>query len=291
MILRSARIWVAFAAILTTVTHVQADEGMWLFNNPPLKQLKEKYAFAPDTKWLEHVQKSSVRFNSGGSGSFVSADGLVMTNHYVAADSLQKMTKPGGKNYVHDGFFATNRDQEVKCDDLELNVLISIEVVTDRVNAAIKPDMSPADAALARRKVIDEIENESFNKTKLRSNVIPLYQGGEYHLYRLKRYDDIRLVFAPDEPIATFGGDPDNFEFPRFDLDMCFFRVYENGQPVKPEHYLKWSPNGSKDGELILVSGHPGRTSRMFTVAELNYVRDVQLPLLMARLNRLEVLY
>lgn len=290
MILRSARFGAAIAAILTTVTLVHADEGMWLFTNPPLKQLKEKYNFTPDAKWLEHVQKSSVRFNSGGSGSFVSPDGLVMTNHHVAADALQKMSTPQ-KNYLHEGFYAKTRDQEVKCVDLELNVLMSMENVTERVNAAVKADLSPADAAMARRKIIAEIEKESKDKTGLRSNVITLYQGGEFHLYRLKQYKDVRLVFAPDEPIATFGGDPDNFEFPRFDLDMCFFRVYENDQPVKPEHYLKWSANGSKEGELIFVSGHPGRTSRMFTIAELEYVRDFQLPLLLNRLNRLEVLY
>src|SRR5262245_8710325 len=173
-----------------------ADEGLWLFNNPPSKLLKEKYGFDATDKWLEHVQKSSVRFNSGGSGSFVSADGLVMTNHHVAADALQKMgTKD--KNYYRDGFHAKTRAEEHKCEAMELNVLISIEDVTDRVNAAVKPGASAEDAFKARRAVMAEIEKESTEKTKLRSDVVTLYQGGQYHLYRFKKYTDVRLVFAP----------------------------------------------------------------------------------------------
>lgn len=285
----SSRLGLSIAAFYTTVTLVHANEGMWLFNNVPTKQLKEKFGFAPDAKWLDHVQKSSVRFNSGGSGSFVSPDGLVMTNHHVARDGLQKIST-ATKNIVKDGFYAATRDEEIKLVDLELNVLMSIEDVTSRVNAAVKPDMSPADAAAARRKIIAEIQKESMDKTGLRSNVVTLYQGGEYHLYRFKKYTDVRLVFAPDEAIASFGGDPDNFEFPRYDLDMTFVRVYEDGKPVKPEHYLKWSAAGTKENELIFVSGHPGRTSRAFTMAELEYVRDFQMPMLMNRLNRLEVL-
>lgn len=270
-------------------TTVHANEGMWLFNNPPLKRLKEQYGFTPGSDWLEHVQKSSVRFNSGGSGSFVSPNGLVMTNHHVGADALQKMGT-ADKNFLRDGFHARRPEEEVKCHDLELNVLMSIEDVTDRVKAAVKPDMSPADAAAARRKVIAEIEKESLDKTGLRSNVITLFQGGEYHLYRLKKYTDVRLVFAPEQQIAFYGGDPDNFEYPRYDLDMCFFRVYENDKPAKIEHYLKWSLNGSSENELIFVSGHPGRTNRMNTMAELEYLRDRQYPTQLQRLNRLEVL-
>jgi hypothetical protein len=280
----------ALAATLLAAPAGNADEGMWLFNNPPRKLLKDKYGFDVTDKWLEHVQKSSVRFNSGGSGSFVSADGLVMTNHHVGADALQKMSTPQ-KNYLRDGFYARTHADEVKCLDLELNVLMSIEDVTERVNAAVKPGMSPADAFAARRKVTAEIEKESLDKTKLRSNVITLYQGGQYHLYRFKKYTDVRLVFAPEQQAAFFGGDPDNFEYPRYDLDVCFFRVYEGDKPAKIADCLRWSKNGARDGELIFVSGHPGRTSRMNTVAELEYLRDRQYPTLLARLNRLEVLY
>jgi hypothetical protein len=268
----------------------QADEGMWLFNNPPAKILQERYGFTPTPQWLEHVQKSSVRFNSGGSGAFVSADGLVMTNHHVGADTLQKISTPQ-KNYLRDGFYAKTPAEEVKALDLELNVLLSIEDVTERVQAAVKPAMAPAEAFAARRAVIAAIEKESFDKTGLRSNVITLYQGGAYHLYRFKRYTDVRLVFAPEQQIAFFGGDPDNFEFPRYDLDICFFRVYEDGKPVRVAHHLTWSPHGSREGELIFVSGHPGRTDRLNTVAELDYLRDRQYPALLSRLYRLEVLY
>jgi len=195
------------------------DEGMWLFNNPPRKILKEKYGFATTDQWLEHVQKSSVRFNTGGSGSFVSADGLVMTNHHVGADCLQKL---GDKdhNFYRDGFHARTRADEKRCHDLELNVLMSIEDVTDRVNAAIRPDMTPEQAAAARRKITAEIEKESLDKTGLRSDVVTLYQGGQYHLYRFKKYTDVRLVFAPEQQIAFYGGDPDNFEYPRL-ISIC----------------------------------------------------------------------
>ncbi|MBI3415186.1 MAG: S46 family peptidase [Verrucomicrobia bacterium] len=267
----------------------QADEGMWLFNNTPRKLLKEKHGFDATDAWLEHVQKSSVRFNSGGSGEFVSEDGLVMSNHHVGADALQKF---GDKdhNYVRDGFYARTREEEKRCLDLELNVLMNIEDVTERVNAAVKADLPPAEAFVARRAVTAAIEKESLDKTGLRSDVVTLYQGGAYHLYRFKKYTDVRLVFAPEQQIAFYGGDPDNFEYPRFDLDICFFRAYENDKPAKLQHYLKWSKAGAADGELIFVSGHPGRTSRLFTVTELEYLRDTRLPYALERLHDLEVL-
>ena len=268
---------------------LNADEGMWLFNDPPRQYLKEKYNFEPTDAWLEHVQKSSVRFNSGGSGSFVSPDGLVMSNHHVAADALQKFGDEK-HNYYRDGFYAKTYAEEKRCLDLELNVLMSIEDVTDRVNAAVKGDMSPEAAFTARRSVTAQIEKESLEKTGFRSDVVTLYQGGKYHLYRFKKYTDVRLVFAPEQQTAFFGGDPDNFEYPRYDLDVAFFRVYENDKPVHPQHYLKWSKAGAAENELVFVSGHPGRTSRLETMAELEYKRDVQFPKTLERLNRLEVL-
>jgi hypothetical protein len=268
---------------------VRGDEGMWLFTNPPRDYLKKKYDFTPSDKWLEHVQKSSVRFNSGGSGSFVSADGLVMTNHHVGADAIAKLSTKG-KDYVTDGFHARERSQELKAPGTELNVLVSIEDVTDTVKAAVKENMSDAEAAAARRAVMAKIEKESLDKTGLRSDVITLYQGGQYHLYRYKKYTDVRLVFAPEKQIAFYGGDPDNFEYPRYCLDVTFFRVYEDDKPAKIEHYLKWSAHGAKDEELVFVSGHPGRTNRANTVAELEYLRDVGYPFLLERLNRWEVM-
>jgi len=282
-------LFTAVSLFIGTTTVIHADEGMWLFNNPPRKLLKEKYNFEPTDQWLEHVQKSSVRFNTGGSGSFVSPNGLVMTNHHVGADCLQKL---GDKdhNYYRDGFWAKTQAEEKRCHDLELNVLMSIDDVTERVNAAVTQGLAPEEAAKARRKIMAEIEKESLDKTGLRSDVVTLYQGGQYHLYRYKKYTDVRLVFAPEQQIAFYGGDPDNFEYPRFDLDMCFFRVYENDKPVKIEHYLRWSKAGATNDELIFVSGHPGRTDRQNTVTDLEFLRDRVQPYTLRRLNRMEVM-
>jgi hypothetical protein len=271
------------------VASASADEGMWPFNAPPLKQLKDKYQFKPTQQWLEHLQKASVRFNSGGSGSFVSANGLVITNHHVGADTLQKISDQQ-HNYLKDGFYARTQADEIKSTDLELNVLMSIEDVTARVNAAVKPGMTNEQASAARSSAIAAIEKESKDKTGLRSDVVTLYQGGAYHLYRYKRYDDVRLVFAPEQQAAFYGGDPDNFEYPRYDLDICIFRVYENGQPAKVDHYLKWNSRGPSDGELVFVSGSPGKTDRQLTLDELADMRDRFVPYLLNMFNRREVL-
>ena len=276
--------------IAAASSSARADEGMWPFNNPPLKQLKEKYQFEPTPQWLEHLQKSSVRFNSGGSGSFVSANGLAITNHHVGLDTLQKLSSEKN-NYVHDGFYAKTQAEEPRATDLELNVLMSIEDVTARVTAALKPGLTAEQSAAARQKAIADIEKESKEKTGLRSDVITLYQGGAYHLYRFKRYDDVRIVFAPEQQAAFYGGDPDNFEYPRFDLDICIFRAYENGQPAKIEHFLKWNTQGPSDGELTFVSGHPGKTDRQLTVDELAYMRDDEAPFLLNMLKRREVFF
>ena len=266
-----------------------ADEGLWLFNQPPRELLHDRYQFEVTDAWLTHLQKSSVRFNSGGSGSFVSGDGLVITNQHVGADALQKLSD-GKHNYVKDGFRAMTRDREIKCLDLELNVLDSIEDVTARINAAIPKDADADTAFAARRKVIAGIEKESLDSTGLRSNVVTLWQGGAYHLYRFKRYTDVRLVFAPEQQTAFYGGDPDNFEYPRYDLDVCLCRAYENGYPAKVKDFLRFSPEGPKDGELVFVSGHPGYTSRLLTVAELASMRDHDMPHWLANSKRTEVL-
>jgi hypothetical protein len=280
----------ALMTISASLSSALADEGMWLFNNPPLKQLKEKYQFEPTPQWLEHLQKSSVRFNSGGSGSFVSANGLCITNHHVGLDTLQKISSEKN-NYVRDGFYAKTQAEEQRATDLELNVLMSIEDVTARVTAALKPGLNAEQSAAARQKAIAEIEKESKEKTGLRSDVVTLYQGGAYHLYRFKRYDDVRIVFAPEQQIAFYGGDPDNFEYPRFDLDICIFRAYENGQPAKIEHFLKWNTQGPSDGELTFVSGHPGKTDRQLTYDELAHMRDFEAPFLLNMFNRREVFF
>lgn len=290
MNLKTTRCAAALMLVLgASETALYSDEGMWLYTDPPRRQLKEKYGFEPSDAWLEHVRKSSVRFNSGGSGSFVSEDGLIISNHHVGADDLQKFGDEK-HNYMRDGFYARTHEEEKKCYDLELNVLMEIEDVTDKVNAAVKPDMTAEAAFAARRAVMASIEKESLEKTGYRSDVVTLFQGGRYHLYRFKRYTDVRLVFAPEQKIAFFGGDPDNFEYPRYDLDICFFRAYENGKPAKIKDYLKFSKNGPSENELVFVSGHPGHTARSLTVDELKSQRDKQFPYVLQRLHGLEVM-
>lgn len=282
------RIFSAFVVALITASAfapVYADEGMWPFNNVPRSEIKRRYGFDVTDTWLRKVQLASVRFNNGGSGSFVSPDGLVLTNHHVASEFLQKLGT-AEKDLLKEGFYARTRSEELKTDGLELNQLISIEDVTGRVNNAVKPDASPAEANAARRATIAAIEKESMEKTGLRSDVVTLYQGGQYQLYRYKQYTDVRLVFAPELDIGFFGGDPDNFNFPRYCLDMAVFRVYENNQPIKVENYFKWSKAGAKEGELVFVSGHPGSTARLNTVAHLDYLRDAGLPFTIKLLNR-----
>jgi hypothetical protein len=256
---------------------VTADEGMWTFDNPPAKQLQEKYGFAVTQQWLDHVRLSSVRFNDGGSGSFVSPRGLVLTNHHVALGQLQKVSTRE-KDYVHEGFYARSAAEEMKCPDLELNVLISMENVTKQVQGAAKPGMSDKESFQARKSEMAKIEKESTASTGLRSDVVTLYGGGEYWLYRYKKYTDVRLVFAPEQQIAFFGGDPDNFTYPRYDLDMALFRVYENDKPLESKDFLKWNARGAQTGDLVFVSGNPGTTDRLSTLKQIEVLRDHILP-------------
>jgi hypothetical protein len=265
------------AAALSAPSLTYADEGMWTLDNLPAAQLKERYGFSAAPEWLEHVRLSSVRFNDGGSGAFVSAGGLVLTNHHVALGQLQKVSTEKN-DYVKNGFFAKTGAEEMKCPDLELNVLIAMENVSDRVLGAVDKAASDKVQNEQRKGAMAKIEKESLDRTGLRSDVVELYQGGEYWLYQSKKYTDIRLVMAPEAQAAFYGGDPDNFTFPRFDLDFAFFRAYEGGKPVKADHYFKWSKNGAADGELVFVSGHPGSTDRLKTTRQLEYERDYNLP-------------
>jgi hypothetical protein len=269
---------------------LRADEGMWTFDNPPVKQLQEKYHFTPTQEWLDHVRLSCVRLNDGGSGSFVSPHGLLLTNHHVARGQLQK-NSTAEHDYVKNGFFAATSEEEIKSPDLEVNVLAAMEDITPRVLAALKGAKTPEEEFAKRKTVIADIERESLQKTGLRSDVVTLYQGGEYWLYRYKKYTDVRIVFAPEDQIAFFGGDPDNFTYPRYDLDMALFRVYENGKPIDSKDYLKWNPKGAGDNELVFVPGHPGSTQRLDTVAQLEFERDMIEPNILKLLkNRIAVL-
>ncbi|MEI6657994.1 MAG: S46 family peptidase [Planctomycetota bacterium] len=285
-VVRLAVAAVCFAA-LHGATPALGDEGMWLFSAPPLERIERDHGVRLTPEWLEHLQRSSVRLSSGGSGAFVSPDGLVLTNHHVGADAIHKLSD-ASHDLLASGFAAATRAEELKCHDLELNVLISIEDVTDRVQAAVTVKMTPDEAFTARRAVMAEIEKESLAATGLRSDVVTLWQGAAYHLYRAKKYTDVRLVFAPEQQIAFFGGDADNFEFPRYNLDICLFRAYEEGRPVKVDHHLAWATRPVAAGDVVFVSGHPGHTDRGATVAELVSLRDRRLPLDLRILNRLE---
>ena len=268
----TARICALVTGLLLVVP-VVADEGMWTFDSPPAKLLKEKYGFDLTKAWLDHVRLASVRFMDGGSGSFVSPDGLMITNHHVGLGCIENVSS-AGKDFVKEGFYAPARAAEAACPGYEVNVLTAMEDITARVLGAVRPEMPDIEAREARKAAAAAIENECSARTKLRCNVESFYQGGEYQLYQYRKYTDVRLVFAPEQSMAFFGGDPDNFTFPRHDVDICLMRAYENGRPVKPESYLRWSPTGVADGDLVFVSGHPGSKSRLETVARLDCLRD-----------------
>ena len=267
----------------------RADEGMWPFNNVPRAEIKKKYGFDVTDAWLRKVQLASVRFNNGGSGSFVSPNGLVLTNYHIVEDIVNEVSTPQ-KDLAKEGFIARTRAEEIKAPSLELNLLMGIEDVTTRVNGAVKTGMSDAEAFAARRAEISAIEGESTKSTGLRSDVVTLYQGGQYNLYRYKKYTDVRLVFVPEFQAAFFGGDPDNFNFPRFNIDMALVRIYENDQPIHPESYFKWSTAGAKEGDLVFVTGNPGSTSRLNTVAHLQDLRDNAIPIILRLLERREAM-
>ena len=278
-------VFLSVAFLLAAAPVIRAEEGMWTFDNPPLKLLKEKYNFTPTQAWLDHLRLSSVRLNDGGSGSFVSSDGLLLTNHHVARGQLQK-NSTAEHDYLANGFYATSPDQEMKSPDLEVNVLVGMTDVTARVQGAAKGISDDAQALKARETEIAAITKESKDKTGLRSDVVSFYQGGEYWLYTYKAYTEVRLVFAPEQQAAFYGGDPDNFTYPRYDLDMALFRVYDNGKPLHTDNFLKWSAKGAAPDELIFISGHPGSTERDDTVAELLLQRDVIGPAVTEYLQR-----
>ncbi|MGE5199415.1 MAG: S46 family peptidase [Rhodospirillaceae bacterium] len=272
---------VVLAAVLgLAALGVRADEGMWTFDNVPRALIKQKYGFEITDQWLEHVRLASARVGSGGSGSFVSPDGLLFTNQHVGRGQVTKLSTPQ-RDLVKNGFYAPTLQDELKCPDLEVNILVSYEDVTRRVLGAVKPGATDAEANGQRKAEMAAIEKECATATGLKCEVITLYSGGEYWLYRNKKYTDLRLVFAPEEQIAYFGGDYDNFTYPRWNFDITFFRAYEDGKPAKTPHYLKWSKAGASEGELIFTPGYPGSTARLLTVAQIAYQRDVGNPIQM----------
>ena len=275
--MKRAFLLIAWLACVLASSFAPADEGMWLYNAFPKDKVKAQYGFEPTQDWLDHLRLSSVRFNNGGSGSFVSPDGLTFTNHHVGAVCIHELSRDG-KDYMETGFYARSQAEEAKCPDLELNQLLGIEDVTAKVNAAVTAELSTAETGQAQRAAMSEIEKDCATSTGLRCDVITFYSGKVYHLYKYKKYTDVRLVFAPEFDSAFFGGDPDNFTYPRYDLDITFFRVYENGKPAHIGNYLQWSATGVRDGEPIFVSGNPGSTGRLRTMAQLEFLRKIDYP-------------
>ncbi len=261
-----------------------ADEGMWLFNNFPSAQVESRYGFKPASEFLDHLRLSAVRFNNGGTGSFVSPNGLLITNHHVGADCIQKLSTSRA-DYMKNGFLAASQSEERRCPDLEVNVLLKVDDVTSKVNADITPQTPAAQANQKRKAAMTNIENACTSSTGNRCDVVTLYAGGQYHLYQYKKYTDIRLVMAPEFAIAFFGGDPENFTYPRYNLDITFFRAYEDDRPAKVEHWFKWSKTPIREGDLTFVPGNPGSTGRLMTVTELEFSRDISYPIVLRRLT------
>jgi hypothetical protein len=266
---------VIVAALIGTLPAL-ADEGMWTYNNFPAAKVKEKYGFEPSQQWLDNVRLSSARIAGGCSASFVSPHGLVMTNHHCVRGCIEQLST-AEKDYTANGFYAKAQADELQCPAMEINQLSEITDVTERLNKATQ-GLSGKQFADTLKGEMAKIEKECATSDQVRCDVVTLYQGGKYNLYKYRRFQDVRLVFAPEHAIAFFGGDPDNFEFPRYDLDVAFVRVYQDSKPAPIANYFKWSKGGAKDGELTFVSGHPGRTSRGLTVAELEVQRDVAMP-------------
>ncbi|MCL2178947.1 MAG: S46 family peptidase [Proteobacteria bacterium] len=267
---------------------VWADEGMWTFDALPKNTLKKVHGFeAPETFW-EHMLLASLRIAGGCSASFVSPQGLVMTNHHCAVECIEHLSSHS-KDYVKNGFWAQQPGQEKRCPDMELNQLVEIIDVSQTVKEATLNLYGPAFKS-AFNEVTSSLKKDCQNNPQVRCEMVSLYRGGFYHLYKYQKYSDVRLVFAPEVAVAFFGGDLDNFTFPRYDLDVSFLRIYENDKPLATPHYFKWSFEEPKEGDLAFVSGNPGATSRLLTTAQLRYIRDYAWPRRIARLSELRAM-
>lgn len=264
--------------ILSTIS-LAAEEGMWTFNAIPVQKIKEKYGVELDEAWAQHVQKSCLRVSLGGSASFVSPQGLVLTNHHVGSKAIYHLSTEKD-DLLTNGFLAKSLDQEIQCPNMYVDQLISIRDVTAEVNQSGTDAMSAAERESARKSSIANIKQQAQKSTGLQPEVVSLYQGARYYLYLYERYSDVRLVMAPEKSAAFFGGDTDNFEYPRYNLDICFFRVYKDGKPLTTPNYLKWSEAGPKPFEALFVAGHPGKTNRMLTSAHLQFLKEQEILLL-----------
>ncbi|MBI1754027.1 MAG: S46 family peptidase [Acidobacteria bacterium] len=270
--------------LLLALPALRADEGMWTFDNIPVQKIKAKYGVALEPAWLKNVQLATVRF-PGGTGAFVSRDGLVVTNHHVGRGAIAQVSSTKA-DYVRDGFTAASRAEEIKVPGLELMMLVSMENVTAQVNGAVKPGAAEKDALTARRNALADLRKQEEARTGLTCEPVTLYQGGEYWLYRYKKFTDVRLAAAPELQVAAFGGDADNYTYPRHNLDFALFRVYENNQPYRPEAILPFASKGVAMGELTFISGHPGTTFRQQTHAQMVYARDIGIPFQLKSMNR-----
>jgi hypothetical protein len=262
-----------------------AEEGMWPLNMVPQQQLQAKYGVELSSEWLLQVQKSCLRLSLGGSGSFVSSQGLILTNHHVGQEAIYHLSTKQN-NFMEKGFYAATLDQELKCPGIYVDQLISIVDVTEQMSEAMEGLKTGAEKEHAQQQMAARLKEEYQAKTALQPQLITLYGGAKYQIYLYKRYTDIRLVFAPETAIAFFGGDHDNFEYPRYDLDICFFRAYENDKPVQSSDHLRWSREGPKENELLAVGGNPGSTQRQYTAANLKFFEDVNLPMILKWVGR-----
>ncbi len=267
-----------------------ADEGMWPLNMVPKAEIREMHGIEITENWLDHVQKACLRMSTGGSGSFVSAQGLVLTNHHVGAEAIYNLSTQE-KDLLKEGFYAKTREEERACPNMYVDQLIAIQDVTDQITLKLSPLLTPVEREKERKILIAQILAQAKEETGLQPEMVTLYRGARYHLYLYKRYNDVRLVMCPEQSIASFGGDIENFEFPRHALDMCFFRVYHEGKPLQTDHYFKWSIAGPQEEETLFVLGHPGRTERILTASHLAFLRDYEIPLILNMIvEKIEIL-